>query len=60
MLFIVCILAVWLKLLDYIDISWWLLGVSVFITLILGMIEILLIFKEIKYSVKERKLNKRK
>ncbi|AFM69509.1 MAG TPA: hypothetical protein DEQ57_04225 [Enterococcus sp.] len=60
MLFIVCILAIWLNLFDYIDISWWFLVPALIIVFLMGILELILIFKEIKSSMKDKKAkNKR-
>ncbi|EGP5088041.1 hypothetical protein [Enterococcus faecium] len=60
MLFIVCILAIWLNLFDYIDISWWFLVPALIIVFLMGILELILIFKEIKSSMKDKKAKNKK
>lgn len=60
MLFIVCILAIWLNLFDYIDISWWFLVPALIIVFIMSILELILIFKELKSFVEEKKTKNKK
>ena len=60
MLFIVCILAIWLNLFDYIDISWWFLVPALIIVFLMSILELILIFKEIKSSMKDKKAKNKK
>ncbi|EMF0514594.1 hypothetical protein G9L34_001925 [Enterococcus hirae] len=60
MLFIVCILAIWLNLFDYIDISWWFLVPALIIVFLMGILELILIFKERKSSMKDKKAKNKK
>lgn len=55
MLFSVCILAICLNLFDYIDISWWFLVPTLIIVFIMSILELILIFREIKFSMKDKK-----
>lgn len=60
MLFIVCILAIWLNLFDYIDISWWFLVPALIIVFLMSILELILIFKELKSFVEEKKTKNKK
>ncbi|EJC3744173.1 hypothetical protein MYY11_000519 [Enterococcus faecium] len=59
MLFLVCILAIWLKVVDYIDISWWFLIPSLIVTAVLGFLESILIYKEIREVLREKRKSKK-
>ncbi len=60
MLLIVCLLYIWLNSTRYIDISWWFLVPSLIIVFIMSILELILIFKEIKSSLKDRKAKNKK
>nr|DAK63648.1 MAG TPA: Rifin [Caudoviricetes sp.] len=53
-------MAIWLNLFDYIDISWWFLVPALIIVFLMGILELILIFKEIKSSMKDKKAKNKK
>ncbi|EOH87371.1 hypothetical protein EVI01_04210 [Enterococcus villorum] len=56
MLFLVCLLTVWLNLVNYINISWWILIPSLLGTALFALLELFLIYKEIKDIQGEQKI----
>lgn len=60
MLLIVCLLYIWLNSTGYIDISWWFLLPALIIVFIMSILELILIFKEIKFSMKDKKAKNKK
>ncbi|EPI05617.1 hypothetical protein D920_00069 [Enterococcus faecalis 13-SD-W-01] len=57
MLFLVCILAIWLRSENCIDISWWILIPGLTITAMMGILEGILIYKEIKETLREKEMS---
>lgn len=60
MLLIVCLLYIWLNFKGYIGINWWFLVLSLIIAVIVSILELILIFKEIRYSMKDTKVKNKK
>lgn len=58
MLFLICVLAIWLRCSNYIDISWFILIPCLIVTILMGICELLLIWKELKPILLEKKLDK--
>ncbi|MBO1101383.1 hypothetical protein FQT05_02220 [Enterococcus hirae] len=60
MLLIVCLLYIYLNYTGYIDISWWFLVPALIIVFLMSILELILIFKELKSFVEEKKTKNKK
>jgi hypothetical protein len=59
MLILVCMLAIWFKIEHYTDMSWWFLIPCTIIVALMGIVEGILIYKEIKDIAQEKMLRRK-